>query len=79
MEFVYYPEEETMIKIYLSDLMGKHKVKISDVSKETGIHRNTLTSMYYEKVKRVEVDVLDRLCLYFNCKLSDLIDFIEEE
>lgn len=66
-----------MIKCHLSRMMGERKLKISDVSRETGIHRNMLTLLYYEKAKRIEFDVLDKLCRYFKCQVGDLFEVTE--
>ena len=68
-----------MIKIHLSKIMGEKKLKIADIVKETGINRGTITRMYHETAQRVELDVLDKLCGYFNCQVSDLLERIEEE
>lgn len=63
-----------MIKCHLSRLMGEKKIKIADLARELGIHRNTLTLLYYEKAKRIDLDVLDKLCDYFSCPIEDLIE-----
>ena len=68
-----------MIKCHLSRIMGEKKLKISDVVKDTGINRGTVTRMYHETAQRVELDVLDQLCKYFDCPVSDLMERIEEE
>lgn len=68
-----------MIKCNLSRMMGEKKLKISYLSRETKIHRNMLTLLYYEKAKRVEFDVLDKLCRYFECKVGDILEFKEAE
>lgn len=64
-----------MIKCHLSRMMGERKLKISDVSRETGIHRNMLTLLYYEKAKRVEFDVLEKLCRFFRCQIGEILEF----
>ncbi len=64
-----------MIKCHLSRLMGERKVKIADVAKEIGVHRNTITLLYYEKAKRIDFEILDKLCKYFDCSVSDLLEF----
>ena len=48
-----------MIKCHLSRLLGERKLKISDVTRDTGINRGTLTRLYHETAERVELDVLD--------------------
>jgi putative transcriptional regulator len=62
------------VRVYLARMLGEHKKKISDVSRDTGINRGTLTRMYYETIERVDLDVLDSLCDYFNCSVEDLLE-----
>ena len=66
-----------MIKCHLSTLMGERKLKIADLSKYLGVHRNTITLLYYERAKRIDFDVLDKLCKYFNCSISEILEFKE--
>ena len=68
-----------MIRCYLSRLMGEHKMKIVDVARATGLHRNTVTLLYQEKATRVDVDAIDRLCRLFRCQVGDLLEFIPDE
>jgi putative transcriptional regulator len=68
-----------MITCKLSSLMGDRKIlKLSEVVHATGINRNTLTSMYYDRAVRIELPVADKLCKYFNCTMNDLFEFKEE-
>ncbi len=67
-----------MVKCHLSRLMGERKMKISDLETETGINRGTITRLYYEKAQRVELDVIDKLCRFFECQVSDLFEWIDE-
>lgn len=62
------------MRVYLARILGEHKKKISDVSRDTGVNRGTLTRMYYESIERVDLDVLDTLCYYFNCSIEDLLE-----
>ena len=62
-----------MIKCHLSKLLGIKRLKISDVSRDTGIHRGTITRLYNETAVRVEFEVLDKLCVYLGCDLDDLL------
>lgn len=64
-----------MIKCYLSRLMGERKMKIVDVARETGLHRNTITLLYNETATRLDIDAIDRLCKLFDCKVGDLFEF----
>jgi putative transcriptional regulator len=64
-----------MIKCHLSRLMGERKLKIADVSRETGLHRNTITLLYDETAARVDLDAIDRLCQFFEIGVGDLLEY----
>ena len=63
-----------MIKCNLSRIMGEKKLKISDVARDTGINRGTLTRLYQETAERIDLDVMDQLCDYLKCEVSDLFE-----
>lgn len=67
-----------MIKCHLSRLMGEHKMKIADVARETGLHRNTVTLLYNETANRVELETVERLCALFRCKVGDLFEYAQD-
>ena len=67
-----------MIKCHLSRIMGERKLKISDLSRETGLHRNTLTLLYAETATRVDIATIDILCKYFDCSAGVLFEYIED-
>ena len=67
-----------MIKCHLSRLMGERKMKIVDVARETGLHRNTITLLYNETATRLDIDAIDRLCKLFDCKVGELFEFLPD-
>jgi len=67
-----------MIKCHLSRLMGEHKMKIADVARETGLHRNTITLLYNETANRVELETIERLCALFRCQVGDLFEYRQD-
>lgn len=67
-----------MIKCHLSTQMGKRKLKITDLARETGINRGTITRLYHETASRIELDVVDTMCKYFECNIEDLFEFIDD-
>lgn len=68
-----------MIKCHLSKLMGERKLKIADVARDIGVHRNTITLLYYEKAQRIDFEVLDKLCKYLECSVSDILEFMGKD
>lgn len=67
-----------MIRCHFARLLGERKLKISDVSRDTGINRGTLTRMYYETAERYDAAALSQLCYYFSCGIGDLLEYVED-
>ena len=57
--------------------MEAKKLKIADVARDTGVHRNTLTALYNDTAQRVELDVIDTLCEYLHCTVCKLFEWVE--
>ena len=68
-----------MIKCHLSKLMGERKLKISDVARETGLHRNTITLLYQETATRVDIEAINLLCRYFEVPVGELFEWREDD
>lgn len=67
-----------MIKCHLARLMGERKMKIIDVARETGLHRNTVTLLYKESAKKVDLDAVERLCILFDCEVGDFLEIVRD-
>lgn len=65
-----------MIRCHLSTFMGRDKLRISDVSRLTGLNRSTVTSLYSETVVRVDMAAIDVLCNLFRCSVGDLFEHV---
>ena len=68
-----------MVKCHLSTIMGERRLKIADVSRDTGINRGTITRMYYEEATRVDLDIIESLCRYLKIGIGDLYELIDDE
>ncbi len=68
-----------MVHCHLSRLMGERKLKITDVSRETGLHRNTITLLYNETASRVDLVTIDALCAFFECQIGELFEFEKDQ
>jgi putative transcriptional regulator len=66
-----------VIKCHLSRLMGERKLKISDVARDTGLHRNTITLLYQETANRIDLEAIEVLCRYFNIGVCELLELQE--
>lgn len=54
-------------------------MKISDVLRETGLSRNTVTLMYKETAQKIDIEALDKLCRLFECEVADMLEFTDEQ
>jgi putative transcriptional regulator len=77
MTFLYLAGLMGMVRCHLSRLMGEHKMKVIDVARETGLHRNTITLLYKETATRVDFETIDKLCALFKCQVGDLFEYVE--
>lgn len=68
-----------MIRIKVSDLLGKHKMTQATLAKATNIRPATISKMYYEESKRIDISQLNRICQFFNCEISDLIEYVPDD
>ncbi|MBT3206349.1 MAG: helix-turn-helix transcriptional regulator [Gammaproteobacteria bacterium] len=63
-----------MIRCNLSTMMGARKLKVSDVERETGLHRHKITALYKETAVKVDLDTIDKLCEFFDCSVGELFE-----
>lgn len=68
-----------MIKIKISDLLGKHKMTQSSLAKQANIRPATVSKMYYEEIKRIDVKHLNSICKVFDCEISELLEYIPDK
>ncbi len=68
----------SMIIFKLDDLIWEHRTTAEDISQKTGIGKSTLSTIRNGKNLNVSLKTLDRLCKYFKCKVSDIIEYVEE-
>ena len=66
-----------MINCHLSRLMCERKVRVADVAQATGLHLNMLTLLYKETAQRVELDSIEKLCMYFGVTVGELFEVID--
>lgn len=68
-----------MIKIKLSTLLGENKMTQKQLSSLTNIRPATISKMYYEEIKRIDIEHLNNLCHVFKCEISELLEYIPDQ
>lgn len=64
-----------MIRIKLSELLGKNKMTRKALAELVGARANTIGDLYNEKVKRIDLELLNKICNVLKCDLCDLLDY----
>ncbi|MFR1671414.1 MAG: helix-turn-helix domain-containing protein [Candidatus Gastranaerophilaceae bacterium] len=67
-----------MITSKLDDLIWQYRTTAKDIAESTGISRNTISCLRNNKTKRYDSSTLNALCKYFNCKISDILEYIPD-
>lgn len=70
-----------MYKSKLRYLMADKKINsIKELVDLTGVSRPPLDKLYKEKdLETLSLEVISRICKFFNCKIEDLIEYVHEE
>ena len=68
--------ELTTYDIYYVDikhLMDSKGLSQNILAKTTGLTINTIRAYYHSDIKRIDLDVLSRLCKALNCNVEDIV------
>lgn len=69
-----------MIVSKLHVQMGLNKIRsIRQLSELTGISRLSLTKLYDGDAKGIEFATLNTLCSFFDCSISDLLEYVPDK
>lgn len=67
------------IKINVSDMLGRRKMTQKTLSNKANIRPATISALYHETIKRLDIDQLNSLCTVLNCLPGDLFEYIPDE
>ena len=68
-----------MIQIHLGRLLGERKMKVAELSRQTGVSEHALLKLYHEKLDGMRFDTLAKICKALNCQVSDLLEYRPQE
>lgn len=73
------PAEYGTIHIKLSEIMKAKNVSMNQLSFRTEMQRTQLRNYRDNKIQRLDIDILKRICYVLECDLHDLIEYIPPE
>lgn len=66
------------IRIKLDELLTQSGKTAKEVSAATGIMEGALSEWRNNKITKMDLRTLVKLCRYFNCTLPDLIEYVPD-
>lgn len=67
-----------MIVINLDVMMAKRKMTLNELSEKVGITLANLSILKNNKAKAIRFSTLDAICKALDCKVEDIIEFVED-
>lgn len=67
------------IRIHLEELIQERGISKNKFSQRAEMQRTQLNNYCNNKVARVDLDVLARICTVLECEIGDLLEFIPPE
>lgn len=74
-----------MIRFKLAEQIEKkqfnesRRITIQEVAEASGVNRMTLSKILNHRGYSTGTDIVDKLCTYFGCSVSDLLEHIADE
>ena len=62
-----------MITSRLSEILGRKRIKMSELARKAGITKNTVLNLYHGRSTRIEFEVLNKICNILECTPSDIL------
>ncbi len=67
-----------MIRIKLRQLLWDKELTAVAVHKATGISKSIISEIIHNKRVNVGLDIINRLCVFLECDINDILEFIPE-
>lgn len=67
-----------MIVINLDVMMAKRKMSLNELSEAVGITVANLSILKNNKVKAIRFSTLDAICQALDCRVEDIIEYVDD-
>jgi len=67
------------IEIHLTELIKKKNISKNKLSHKAEMQRTQINNYCNNKITRLDIDVLARICTALECKIDELLEFIPPE
>jgi len=66
---------ETKLRFKLKELLEDHNMSINELARRIEHRPSTVADLAAGRIKRIPVDLLEKVCEELECGVSDIIDF----
>ena len=67
------------IRMHLKEILEERNISLNQLSFRAEMQRTQLRNYRDNKIQRLDIDILKRLCYVLDCDLHDLIEYIPAE
>ena len=73
-----------LIRFKLAELIEKkqfresRRITVQEVAEATGVNRMTLSKILNHKGYSTGTEILDKLCMYFECRIEELVERVPD-
>lgn len=69
-------EEYGTVRIKLNELIAQAGISKNKLSYKAEMQRSQINNYCNNRITRLDIDVLARICTVLNCSISDLLEFV---
>ena len=69
-------EEYGSVRIKLNELIAQAGISKNKLSHKAEMQRSQINNYCNNRITRLDIDVLARICTVLNCSISDLLEFV---
>lgn len=60
----------------IDQVLEKKNISKNKLEKEANLQRTQLNSYCYNKVKRIDLETIAKICYVLDCKVEDIMDYV---
>lgn len=67
-----------MINNKLSEILGRKRIRMSELQKMTGLSQTAIINLYYNKTKSVNFETMNKICNALECTTQELFEHLPD-
>jgi len=67
-----------MINNKLSEILGRKRIRMSELQRMTGLSQTTIIDLYYNRSKGVSFNTINKICNALECNTQELFEHIPD-